>query len=65
MIRAGIYPDLLDEAYRWGIDDMWEYVFYTLLLYARAAAERTGRPPEDVATSIAERRGIELGPSRG
>ena len=43
MIRAGVYPDLLDEAYGWGIDDMWEYAFYVLVLYGRVAAERTGR----------------------
>ena len=41
MIRGGVYPDLLDEAAGWGIEDMWEYAFYTLLLYGRAAAERT------------------------
>jgi hypothetical protein len=60
LIRAGVYPDLLDEAYGWGIDDMWEYGFYALLVYARAAAERTGRPLEVVATAIAKRRGVEL-----
>ena len=60
MIRAGVYPDLLDEAYGWGIDDMWEYGFYALLVYARAAAERTGRPLEVVALAIAKRRGVEL-----
>jgi hypothetical protein len=63
MIRAGVYPDLLDEAYGWGIDDMWEYAFYALVLYARVAAERTGRPLEDVATAIAQRRGVDLGAS--
>ena len=63
MIRAGVYPDLLDEAHGWGIDDMWEYAFYALVLYARVAAERTGRPLEGVATAIAERRGIDLGAS--
>ena len=63
MIRAGVYPDLLDEAYGWGIDDMWEYAFYALVLYGRVTAERTGRPLEDVATAIAERRGIDLGDS--
>jgi hypothetical protein len=63
MIRAGIYPDLLDEAYWWGIDDMWEYAFFALVLYGRVAAERTGRPLETVATAIAERRGIDLGDS--
>ena len=31
MIRGGVYPDLLDEAYGWGIDDMWEYSFYALV----------------------------------
>jgi hypothetical protein len=61
MIRAGVYPDLLDEAYGWGLDDMWEYAFYALVLYARVAAERTGRTPKDIAMAIAERRGIDLG----
>ena len=63
MIRAGVYPDLLDEAHGWGIDDMWEYAFYALVLYGRAAAERTGRPLEDIATALAGRRGIDLGSS--
>ena len=63
MIRAGIYPDLLDEAYGWGLEDMWEYAFYALVLYARVAAERTGRSPEVVARAIAERRGVDLGAS--
>jgi hypothetical protein len=65
MIRAGVYPDLLDEAYGWGIEDMWEYAFYALLLYARVAAERTGRTTDAVAMVIAGRRGIELGPAPG
>jgi hypothetical protein len=60
MIRAGVYPDLLDEAYGWGLEDMWEYAFYALLVYARIAAERTGRSSEAIASAIAERRGIKL-----
>jgi len=63
MIRAGVYPDLLDEAHGWGIDDMWTYAFYALVLYGRVAAERTGRSLEDIATALAERRGIDLGDS--
>ncbi len=63
MIRAGVNPDLLDEAHGWGIDDMWEYAFYALVLYARLAAERTRRPPEAVAAAIAKRRGVDLGDS--
>jgi hypothetical protein len=64
MIKAGVYPDLLDEAYGWGIEDMWEYTFYALVLYGRVAAERTGRTPEAVSAAIAERRGIKLDPDR-
>jgi hypothetical protein len=60
MIRAGIYPDLLDEAYGWGIEDMWRYAFYALVAYARAASERTGRSLEEVAAAMAEHRGIKL-----
>ncbi len=60
MIRAGVYPDLLDEADGWGIDDMWEYAFYAVVLCGRVAAERTGRPLEQVASALAERRGIDL-----
>jgi hypothetical protein len=63
MIKAGVYPDLLDEAYGWGIEDLWEYAFYALVLYGRVAGERTGRAPEVVAQAIAERRGIDLGPA--
>jgi hypothetical protein len=60
MIAAGVYPDLLDEAYGWGLEDMWEYAFYALLVYARIAAERTGRSSGAVAIAMAERRGIKL-----
>ena len=60
MIAAGVYPDLLDEAYGWGVEDMWEYAFYALLVYGRVAAERTGRSSEAVASAIAERHGITL-----
>jgi len=60
MIRAGIYPDLLDEADGWGIEDMWRYAFYALVVYARIAAERTGRPLEEIAAVLAEHRGLKL-----
>jgi hypothetical protein len=62
MTRAGIYPDLLGEGRGWGVDDMWEYAFYALVLYVRVAAERTGRAPESIAAAIAKRRGIGLEP---
>jgi hypothetical protein len=64
-IRAGVYPDLGDEAYGWGIEDMWEYAFYALVIYARIAAERSGRSPDAVVTAIAKRRGIKLDQGEG
>jgi hypothetical protein len=60
MIRAGIYPDLLDEADGWGIEDMWRYAFYALVIYARIASERTGRPLKEIAAILAEHRGVKL-----
>jgi hypothetical protein len=60
MIRAGLYPDLLDEAYGWGIEDMWRYAFYALVAYVRAASERTGRSLEEIASALAEHQGITL-----
>jgi hypothetical protein len=60
MIRAGVYPDLLDEADGWGIDDMWKFAFYAVVLYGRVAAERTGRSLDDIAAALAERRGMDL-----
>lgn len=60
MIHGGVYPDLFDDAAWWQADDLWAYSFYALLIYVRVAAERTGRTCEDVALSIAGRRGMTL-----
>ena len=60
MIHGGVYPDLLDDAAWWQADYLWAYSFFALLLYVRAAAERTGRSVEEVARSIADRRGVTL-----
>jgi hypothetical protein len=59
MIRAGVYPDLLDEADGWGIEDMWRYAF-ALVVYVRIAAERSGRSVEQVAMALAEHRELKL-----
>jgi hypothetical protein len=29
MIQGGVYPDLLNEADGWGLEDMWKYAFCT------------------------------------
>jgi hypothetical protein len=58
MIHGGVYPDLLDDAAWWEADDLWVYSFFAFLLYMRVAAERSGRSVEEVARSIADRRGV-------
>jgi hypothetical protein len=58
MIHGGVYPDLLDDAAWWEADDLWTYSFFAFLLYVRVASERTGRSVEEVARSIADRRGV-------
>ncbi len=60
MIHGGVYPDILNDAAWWEADDLWTYSFFALLIYVRAAAERTERPSEAIAQSIADRRGVPL-----
>ncbi len=63
MIHGGVYPDLLDDVAWWQTDDLWMYSLFALLIFMRAAAERTGRSAEDVARSIADRRLVRLVPT--
>ena len=65
MIHGGVYPDLLDDGAWWQTDDLWVYSFFALLIFIRAAAERTGRSVEEVASSIADRRLVRLVPTEG
>jgi hypothetical protein len=65
MIHGSVYPDLLDDAAWWQTDDLWVYSFFALLIFVRAAAERTGRSVEEVAASIADRRLVRLHPTQG
>ncbi len=65
MIHGGVFPDLLADAAWWQTDDLWIYSFFALLIFIRAAAERTGRSVEKVASSIADRRLVRLVPTEG
>ena len=42
MIRAGIQPDLLEDAAWWRADDLWKWALEALHIYAQASADRTG-----------------------
>ena len=63
MIHGGVFPDLLDDAAWWEADDLWVYSFFAFLLYMRVAAERSVRSVEEVARSIADRRGVTVRPA--
>jgi hypothetical protein len=62
MIRAGIDPDLLGEVSWWQTDDLWMWALDALVLYVRAASDRTGEPVASVCQRLAARHGVELSP---
>ena len=62
MIRAGVDPDLLGEVYWWQTDDLWMWALDALVLYVRAAADRTGEPVASPCQRLAARHGVELAP---
>jgi hypothetical protein len=63
MIRAGVDPALLEEVGWWREDDLWFWSLEALVLYLRAASERSGASVSDVCQRIARRHGVELGGS--
>jgi hypothetical protein len=60
MIHGGVYPDVLNDAAWWEADHLWSYSFFAFLLYVRVAAERREQSVEEIARSIAGRRGVTL-----
>ena len=62
MIHGGVYPTS-SMTPRVGADDLWVYSFFAFLLYMRVAAERSVRSVEEVARSIADRRGVTVRPA--
>ena len=60
MTHAGVVVDLGEEVGWWRADDFGAYAFYALVIYMRAAAERTGTTVEAVARQLAVRHGVEL-----
>jgi hypothetical protein len=60
MIRAGLEPDYLDELYWWQSDDFWNWAFFALVIYVRAAAEHSGTPVDEICRRLAVARGVVL-----
>jgi len=59
-LRGGLKPDLLNELYWWTNDDYWQFAFYALVIYTRAAAERTGTSIAEVAQHLAQLHALNL-----
>ncbi len=60
MIRAGVRPALLDEVMWWQTNDLFIWALYALVIYIRAAGERTGDTVAVVCRQLAARHGFEL-----
>ena len=55
MIRAGIQPDLLEDAGWWRADDLWVWALEALHVYVQAAADRTGLTTAEICGQLATR----------
>ena len=51
--RGGVQPDLLEDVGWWRNDDFWVWAYYALVIYVRAAVDRTGRSTADICTQLA------------
>jgi hypothetical protein len=58
MLHGSVDPRLLDEVRWWRSDDLWFWSLEALVVYVRAAAERSGESIESVCRRIAAQRGI-------
>ena len=56
MVHGGVDPGLLDEVQWWRTDDLWSWSLEALVVYVRAAADRSGQPVASVARRIGAER---------
>ena len=59
-LRGGLNPDLERELYWWNGDDYWQFAFFALIIYTRAAAEQTGTSVVEIAQRIAQMHSLNL-----
>ena len=60
-MRGGLQPDLLSDA-GWWQTPLWRYAVFAVVIYSRAAAERSTVPVEEIARRIAVGQDLELTP---
>lgn len=56
LIAAGVDPAVEDEIRFWSQFDLHVWAVYALIVYVRAAADRTGRSPAEVCAAISASR---------
>lgn len=61
-LRGGLEPDLLDEVAYWN-DDYWRYALIAAVALFRASAAKTDGSVAGLASRVASRQGLELGPA--
>lgn len=57
--RGGLEPDLLRDA-GWWQEPLWIYAAYAVVIYARAAGERLGLPPAEIARRVGGRHRLDV-----
>jgi hypothetical protein len=60
MIRAGVQPDLVEDAAWWRADDLWVWALAALHVYVQVAAERMGLAPAEICSQLAARAEVTL-----
>ena len=58
-LRGGLHPDLLGEAGHWE-PRLWTYAVSAVVLYSRAAADRTGLSVAEIAQKVADQLDLSL-----
>ena len=58
-LRGGLHPDLLGEAGHWE-PRLWTYAVSAVVLYTRAAADRTDLSVSEVAQTVADQLHLRL-----
>ncbi len=59
-LRAGIEPDLFDDAAWWQTDDYWRWSLLGAVALIRACAHKRDLPVETMAGQLADRLGVDL-----
>jgi hypothetical protein len=60
MVRAGVDPGLVDEVIWWRTEDLWFWALQALVIYVRAAAERSAETVPAICGRLTSRHDVQL-----